>query len=165
MPGRRTAKSATWKCSICSNKAAVSFLITITRTVTAFRKALGDTAWPRVVNDEVMREQFSYPETEREPRRRHSRVVNDEVKVVLREQFSYPETERELGYAVQRNLYYKISDALGNIRTYTVMTAENKEALHFYAGDLQNGDAVTVHFEGYTSSFDIQHDPETTPEK
>ena len=92
-------------------------------------------------------------------------VVNDEVKVVLREQFSYPETERELGYAVQRNLYYKISDALGNIRTYTVMTAENKEALHFYAGDLQNGDAVTVHFEGYTSSFDIQHDPETTPEK
>jgi hypothetical protein len=92
-------------------------------------------------------------------------VVNDEVKVILREQYSYPETERQLGYPVQRNLYYKISDRQGNIRTYTVMTAEEKEALHFYAGDLKDGDAVTVHFEGYTGTFDLQQDPETTPDK
>lgn len=82
-------------------------------------------------------------------------VANNEIKVVLREQFSYAETERSLGYAVRRNLYYKVENQNGNMISYSVLLAENKEVLHFYAEDFHTGDVITVHFEGYTGTLDF----------
>ena len=82
-------------------------------------------------------------------------IINDEIKVILREKFSYATTEEALGYPVKRNLYYKIEDEFGRMRSYSVLLAQDKEVLRFMAEDFHAGDVVTVHFEGYTSSFDF----------
>lgn len=82
-------------------------------------------------------------------------IVNDEIKVVLRQKYSYPSTELALGFSSQRNLYYKVESKTGGMRSYTVLLAETKEALTFRAGDYTEGDAITVHFEGYTSTIDF----------
>ena len=82
-------------------------------------------------------------------------IVNDQIKVVLREKFSYALDEASMGYDARRNLYYKVQDKNGKIKSYQVMLAAKKEILNLQAQDFSAGDEVTIHFEGYTSSFDI----------
>ena len=82
-------------------------------------------------------------------------IINDQIKVVLREKFSYPDQEIALGYKAQRNLFYKVTDKYGSIKSYTVFLAGRKEMLNLQAQDFQEGDEVTVHFEGYTSKLDF----------
>ena len=41
------------------------------------------------------------------------------------------------------------------IKSYQVMLASKKEILNLQAQDFSAGDEVMIHFEGYTSSFDI----------
>lgn len=82
-------------------------------------------------------------------------VINNMVNVVLHEKFSYSETESLMGYASQRNLFYKIESKEGGMRSYHVLIAGPKEALSIDTGSLTQGDKVTVHFEGYTGSFDV----------
>ena len=82
-------------------------------------------------------------------------IVNNDIKVVLSERFSYSAEEASLGYAAQRNLFYKIEDRQGKMRSYTVIIAQEKEALNFQASDFAPGDVITVHFEGYTRSLNI----------
>ena len=85
-------------------------------------------------------------------------IVNDEIKVVLREKYAYPEMESALGYKTQRNFYYKLEDSSGTILYYKVLSTDQKEMLHLTASQFNKGDVLTVHFEGYTSSFDLQDD-------
>jgi len=82
-------------------------------------------------------------------------IINNDIKVILREQYSYPEQEKALGYRAQRNLYYKVEDKEGSIKKYTVLLADRKEMMHFFAEDFQSGDVLTIHFEGYTSKLDF----------
>jgi len=82
-------------------------------------------------------------------------IVNDQIKVVLREKYSYALNEASMGYDARRNLYYKVQDKNGKIKSYQVMLAARKEILDLQAQDFSAGDEVTIHFEGYTSSFDI----------
>ena len=82
-------------------------------------------------------------------------IINNEIKVLLRDEYSHPETEEALGYNVRRNFYYKTEDKDGVIRNYFVLLADRKEMLHFFTEDFQTGDALTVHFEGYTSTLDF----------
>ena len=82
-------------------------------------------------------------------------IVNDQIKVVLREKFSYALDEASMGYDARRNLYYKVQDKNGKIKSYQVMLAAKKEILNLQAQDFSAGDEVMIHFEGYTSSFDI----------
>ncbi len=89
-------------------------------------------------------------------------IVNDNVKVVLRDQFTFTEAEQALGYSGRRNFYYKIEDKDGIMKKYFVLLGDKKEMLSFSAEDFEKGDAITVHFEGYTSSIDF---PEINEEK
>jgi hypothetical protein len=82
-------------------------------------------------------------------------IVNENVKVMLRERYSYPAQEEEMGYPARRNFYYKIEDKNGVLKYYFVLLADRKEMLNFSAADFEEGDVVTVHFEGYTSSVDF----------
>jgi subtilisin family serine protease len=82
-------------------------------------------------------------------------IINNDIKIILREKYSYPETELALGYNVKRNFFYKVEDKDGRIKKYTVLLADRKEMLHFLAEDFQIGDVLTVHFEGYTSTIDF----------
>ena len=82
-------------------------------------------------------------------------IVNDQIKVVLREKYSYPDQEIALGYNAQRNLFYKVTDKYGSVKSYTVFLAGRKEMLNLQAQDFNEGDEVTVHFEGYTSKLDF----------
>ena len=82
-------------------------------------------------------------------------IVNDQIKVVLREKYSYPDQEVALGYNAQRNLFYKVTDKYGSVKSYTVFLAGRKEMLNLQAQDFNEGDEVTVHFEGYTSKLDF----------
>ena len=82
-------------------------------------------------------------------------IVNDQIKVVLREKYAHALDEAGLGYDARRNLYYKVQDKSGRIKMYEVMLASTKEILNFQAEDFTAGDEITIHFEGYTSSFDI----------
>ena len=83
-------------------------------------------------------------------------IINHDIKVILREEYSYPETESALGYKARRNFYYKIENANGTIIKYFVLLAESKEMLHLISDDFQQGEILTVHFEGYTKSLDVQ---------
>lgn len=85
-------------------------------------------------------------------------IINDEVKVVLREKYSYSLEEKSMGYSSRRNFYYKIEDATGAILRYSVLLAEQKEMLHFNVSQLSKGETLTIHFEGYTGSMDLQDD-------
>jgi hypothetical protein len=38
------------------------------------------------------------------------------------------------------------------------LLAEQKEMLHFSAAQLSKGETLTIHFEGYTSSLDLQEE-------
>lgn len=87
-------------------------------------------------------------------------IINNDIKLILREEYSYPETETALGFQSRRNLYYKIEDKNGILKRYYVLLAEQKEMLHFFAEDFNTGDVLTVHFEGYTSSLDFPGAPE-----
>lgn len=82
-------------------------------------------------------------------------IVNDQIKVVLREKYSYPDQEIALGYKAHRNFFYKVADKNGVVKSYTVYLADRKEMLNLQAQDFQEGDEVTVHFEGYTSILDF----------
>ena len=82
-------------------------------------------------------------------------IINNEIKIILREKYSYPETETGLGYNSQRNFYYKTEDINGVIKNYSVLMADRKEMLHLFAEDFQPGDILTVHFEGYTDTFNF----------
>lgn len=83
-------------------------------------------------------------------------IVNDEVKIILREKYSYLETESALGYQSARNFYYKVEDASGVILKYVVLLADKKEMMHFTADMLAKGQILTIHFEGYTGTLDLQ---------
>lgn len=53
-----------------------------------------------------------------------------------------------------KNLYYHIQDATGPIRKYGVVLAdENEEVVFFNKIELQTGDIIRVHFEGYTEDY------------
>ena len=82
-------------------------------------------------------------------------IINNDIKIILREKYSYPETETVLGYNVRRNFYYKVEDKDGVMKNYSVLLADRKEMLHVFAEDFQTGDILTVHFEGYTSTLDF----------
>ena len=82
-------------------------------------------------------------------------IVNGEIKVILREKYSYSQQEQALGYQAQRNFFYKITAKDGTIKSYTVFFADRKEMLDLQATDFSEGDEITVHFEGYTSSLDF----------
>jgi serine protease AprX len=82
-------------------------------------------------------------------------IVNSNVKVILRERYSYPAQEEEMGYHARRNFYYKIENKDGVMKKYFVLLADRKEMLNIFAEDFEQGDVVTVHFEGYTSSVDF----------
>jgi subtilisin family serine protease len=82
-------------------------------------------------------------------------IINNDIKVVLREQFSYPDTEEALGYTAHRNFYYKVEDKNGSILRYSTLLAEGKEMLHLLEEQFQNGDVLTVHFEGYTRALNF----------
>lgn len=82
-------------------------------------------------------------------------IVNNEIKVILREKYSYTADENAMGYSARRNLFYKVEDQFGRMVSYNVLLAEEKAVLHFLAEDFREGDAITVHFEGYTSSLDF----------
>ena len=82
-------------------------------------------------------------------------IVNNEIKVILREKYSYTADENAMGYSARRNLFYEVEDQFGRMVSYNVLLAEEKEVLHFLAEDFREGDAITVHFEGYTSSLDF----------
>lgn len=82
-------------------------------------------------------------------------IVNDQIKVILRDKFSFPDQEEVLGYNPKRNFYYKVEDRDGKIKSYTVLLAEKKEMLTLQAEDFSVGDEVTIHFEGYTKTFDF----------
>lgn len=82
-------------------------------------------------------------------------IINNEIKVLLREQYSYPETEEYLGYSTRRNFYYKRENKEGMILNYNVLLADRKEMLHFMAEEFQSGDILTIHFEGYTGKLDF----------
>jgi subtilisin family serine protease len=85
-------------------------------------------------------------------------ILNDQIKVVLREKYSYQDTENALGFRVKRNFYYKIEDASGAILNYLVLLADQKEMLVMTADQLQNGKTLTIYFEGYTSSLNLEED-------
>jgi len=82
-------------------------------------------------------------------------IVNDEIKVVLREKFSHASDEAAMGYDARRNLYYKVQGKDGRIKSYQVILAGKKEILDLHAENFSVGDEITIHFEGYTNSFDI----------
>ena len=82
-------------------------------------------------------------------------IINNDIKIILREQYSYTETETALGYNVRRNFYYKVEDKDGIMKNYSVLLADRKEMLHLFAEDFHPGDVLTVHFEGYTNTFDF----------
>ena len=82
-------------------------------------------------------------------------IVNNDMKIILREKYSYAPAEVFLGYEARRNLYYRIDDKNGIVRFYTVILAEQKEALHYLLNQFLPGDKITVHFEGYTYSYTI----------
>jgi len=82
-------------------------------------------------------------------------IVNNDMKIILREKYSYSSTEAFLGYTPHRNLYYRIDDSKGTVRYYAVVLAEQKEVLHYLMDQFQPGDKITVHFEGFTSSYTV----------
>lgn len=82
-------------------------------------------------------------------------IINNEVKVILREQFSYTDSEAALGFPVRRNMYYKVEDKDGIVKKYSVILADRKEMMHVYTEDFHAGDVMTIHFEGYTSSYNF----------
>lgn len=82
-------------------------------------------------------------------------IINNDIKATLREEYTYTETEEALGYDSRRNFYFKVEDKDGRVKSYTVLLADRKEMLHFFAEEFQPGDVITAHFEGYTSVLDF----------
>ena len=41
------------------------------------------------------------------------------------------------------------------MKNYSVLLADRKEMLHVFTEDFSDGDVLTVHFEGYTSTLDF----------
>lgn len=80
-------------------------------------------------------------------------VVNQELKVVLREKFTHFNDEQLMGYEPRRNFYQKIEKKDGEIKRYTVLIAQKKEMVDLNLDELSPGDKITIHFEGYTSSY------------
>ena len=80
-------------------------------------------------------------------------LVNQELKVVLREKFTHFSDEQLLGYEAQRNFFQKIEKKDGEIKRYTVLIAQQKEMLDINLDELSPGDKITIHFEGFTSSY------------
>lgn len=80
-------------------------------------------------------------------------IINNEFKVVLREAYSYVADEYAMGYKPVRNLYFKIENSKGEMLSYSVLLAEQKEVLHKFTDDFNPGDRITIHFEGYTQSL------------
>lgn len=92
-------------------------------------------------------------------------IVNNDLKVVLREKYANTPTEEFLGYNTRRNLYYRIDDLNGVVRYYAAILAEQKEALYYTIDQFRPGDKLTVHFEGYTSSYTITGNENPAEEK
>lgn len=82
-------------------------------------------------------------------------IVNDEMKVVLREKYAHVEDEKLLGYETRRNFYVKTEGKDGRMKKYSVLLAEKKEVYDVSLSDFASGDKITVHFEGYTNSYEI----------
>jgi hypothetical protein len=82
-------------------------------------------------------------------------IVNDEMKVVLREKYAHVDDEKLLGYEIRRNFYVKTEGKDGRMKKYSVLLAEKKEVYDVSLSDFAPGDKITVHFEGYTNSYEI----------
>ena len=80
-------------------------------------------------------------------------LVNQELKVVLREKFTHFDDEKLLGFQPRRNIFQKVEDREGKLKRYSVMVAQKKEIIDLNLDELSPGDKLTIHFEGYTSSY------------
>ena len=80
-------------------------------------------------------------------------LVNQELKVVLREKFTHFDDEKLLGYEPRRNIFQKVEDKDGKLKRYSVLVAQKKEIIDLNLDELSPGDKLTIHFEGYTSSY------------
>jgi len=85
----------------------------------------------------------------------HFLLVNDNLQVTLDDKYSFTDMERFFGYKPIRNLYYRVDGSNGGVQFYAVVLAEQKEVLQFKTSQFAPGDKLTVHFEGYTSSYTI----------
>jgi hypothetical protein len=54
---------------------------------------------------------------------------------------------------MQRNLYYHIKNADGTLAFYAVIDAYEEEALSLDVRNFSADQELTVHFEGYTSTY------------
>ena len=79
--------------------------------------------------------------------------MNQELKVVLREKFTHFDDEKLLGFQPRRNIFQKVEDREGKLKRYSVMVAQKKEIIDLNLDELSPGDKLTIHFEGYTSSY------------
>ncbi|MEX0967666.1 MAG: S8 family serine peptidase [Bacteroidia bacterium] len=61
--------------------------------------------------------------------------------------------EKEGDEPKQRNLYYRIETPDNRIRRYGAVLAETLIPFQFHKDELENGDIITIHFEGFTTSF------------
>lgn len=88
-------------------------------------------------------------------------TINNNINVSIDDSFGYNESSDDSTVATNkqiRNLYYKIEDIRGVMRSYTAIVVDKKQPLNFSELNFQNGDKITVHFEGYTSAYIIPMD-------
>lgn len=70
-----------------------------------------------------------------------------------------PEPGDTLGQRLpKRNLYYHIRNKKGRIYKYAVLLAEEEEVIFFRREDLQDGDVIMLHFEGFTIEYKYTRD-------
>jgi serine protease AprX len=75
------------------------------------------------------------------------------VEVHIKEPYFSP--KNILPIALKFNLYYSLKDREGQIVSYAVLAAEQKEVLRLSGPAYAHGYILTVHFEGYTQSISL----------